>query len=224
MDIFALHYPKESKLEDSAYYWWYRFMGLLKDYGPAHPLWDDFGDVTLPFWDWWIAIGEDLFSTGALDGVCELFTDDEVAEARSEGAYIVRVDGSCSREFLERMFRDFLDEKKISKTPGRKRFDDTHEFLPARRNFDKTPDARSLKNSFKVLEKWLEKEEKHKKMSLYDIGVAIGTINPQAIILKTDVGEKQDDKKNSMTATVSRYLRWGKSILAGVGEGRFPVM
>lgn len=227
MDIFDLHYPEsgasKEKNEKSAYYWWYRYMQLVDGYGRKHPLWKDFGDVRKPFWDWWCDHGEDIFMTGAKSGVEEATTDEEIAQARAEGAYIVRVDSNCSREYLERTFRAFLDEKKFSKRPGRKKATEETEFEPARRPFEKTPDHRSLANSFKVLEKWLEKERNNEKMTLYEIGAAVG-VNPSAIIQKGDPPSTQRDKKNSMNATVSRYLKWGKSILAGVSIGKFPVM
>lgn len=219
MDLYHLHYPTEDKPEDSAYYYWYRYMRLVDGYGPKHPLWADFGDIKhMSFWDWWCE-HELIFMTGELPGVEELTSDEEIELARSEGAYIVRVDPSCTRDYLRFYFEGFLDEKGIRNTAGRRKHEDEVKF--AMYPFFQRPDIRSLKKSLEVLE--LRMKKKPDRPTLYEIGVAL-KLNPSAVIKKKDPPATVTAKKNVMNATVSRYEKWGKTILENVSKGLFPVM
>lgn len=216
MNLFFQHYPKEGEFEDSAYYWWYRYMQLVDGYGPKHPLWKDLGDVQMPFWDWWCAHGEDIFATGEKMGVAELVSEDDIQQARADGSYVVRIDPDCTRDYLMFYFKDFLDEKGISKTVGRRKH--KYEIKFARYPFYKRPDVTSLK---KALDAWqLRRDEP--KASLYQIGVCQG-LNYDAIVNEIhDTAKTKTGKRNVMNATVSRYLRWADNITANVGKGEFP--
>ena len=120
-------------------------MQLVEGYDDRHPLWPEFGDVRMPFWDWWLAHGEDLFMSGEHDGVSELETDADIEHAKRQGAYIVRVDPDCTREYLLSVFKQFLDEKEISRGAGRKRHSKEIKF--ARRGFAQRPSIEVLKGS-----------------------------------------------------------------------------
>lgn len=218
MDLFEQHEPEEGALEESAYYYWYLFMREVEDYGPKHPLWKDFGDVQKPFWDWWCDHGEDIFMTGAESGVEELASDEDIQRARAEGAYLVRVDPDCTRDYLMFVFQDFLDEKGIRKKPGRRKHKDEMKF--ARYPFYQRPDVESLRVALDV---WKLKQKKP-KVSLYEIGRRLGLCPDH--LLKDDNDPDNDpdkvDKLNVMNATVSRYHRWAKYLIANVGRGEFP--
>lgn len=133
----------------------YLFMREVEDYGPKHPLWKDFGDVQKPFWDWWCDHGEDIFMTGVESGVEELTSDEDIQRARAEGAYLVRVDPDCTRDYLMFVFQDFLDEKGIRKKPGRRKHKDEMKF--ARYPFYQRPDVESLRVALEV---WKLKQKK----------------------------------------------------------------
>jgi hypothetical protein len=220
MDLYFLHEPTEDNLEASAYYWWFRFLQLLqkqKQYGREHPLWKEFGDASekTSFWDWW----DDhylLFMSGQL-GVHEVETAEDIEQARKEGAFLVRIDPGCTRDYLRSVFEDILDEKGIGITPGRRKHQ--HEVMNAKRPFERRPDVRSLKKSFEALELRL----KDPQQTLYEVGKEL-KLNPSAVYKDRDLKSEKSAQKNRMNATVGRYLKWGKSILAGVAEGKFPVM
>lgn len=214
MDLFMQHYPEEGKFEKSAYYYWYLYMQLVEGYGRDHPLWKDFGDVQMPFWDWWCAHGEDIFATGEKPGVEELVSDDDIQQARSEGAYVVRVDPDCTRDYLMFYFQDFLDEKGIRPTAGRRQHKDEVKF--ARYPFYQRPDVESLRMALEV---WKLKQLKP-KVSLYKIGSRLG-LCPDHVLNGDDDPDKAD-KLNMMNATVSRYHRWAKYLIANAGRGEFP--
>lgn len=218
MDLFTQHYPDPARPEHSAYYYWYRFMQLIEGYGRKHPLWKDFGDVRMPFWDWWVACGESLFMTGLKDGVWELIDEGDFKRARDDGAFVLRIDADCSRKHLLMMFKDFLDEKRIASSPGRKPHRDEVQF--ARYPFYQRPDASSLRT---ILDVWNRRHPRSdtKPPTLYSIGVEL-RLQPESVILRTDEPDIVDVKRNVMNATVSRYERWGRNILVNVAQGLFP--
>lgn len=218
MSLFSRHEPKEDEAlwKDSAYYWWYRFMQKVPDYGPAHPLWEEFGDVTQGFWDWWIK-HELTFAPGLLPGVALLETEEDFETARKEGALFVRVDPNNTRHYLRFAFESFMQEMDIPDTPGRKKH--TDEDRMAKRPFENRPEVRGLEKAFRVYELRTAESE----LSLYDIGVRLN-LNPNARVKKGMTPKERADKINSMNATVSRYWRHAQSIIEHVAEGQFPVL
>jgi len=232
MDLIFLHnpeeFPEDRPLEDSAYFWWFRFMQLAQKkglYGPTHPLWDEFGDTLTTgapldedetdFWHWWNR-NQLSFQSGQL-GVWVIETDEEIATARKEGAVLIRLDRECTRDYLRFNFEETLKELNIGMNPGR--WKHQHEVMNAKRPFAKRPEVRSLEKSFKVLEKRLQRPQP----TLYDVGKEL-KINPDAVYKDSDIRSQKSAQTNRMNATVSRYERQGKKILAGVLEGKFPVM
>ena len=216
MSQFVLHYPEEGKLEESAYYYWYRYMQLVENYGSQHPLWNDFGDVKMPFWDWWCAHGEDIFMNGEKDGVKRLDSNQEIAEARSDRAYIVRIDPDCPRDYLMYAFNLFLDENGIHPRTGRKPHKEEVRFC--KYPFYRRPDIESLKNTLKVF----EARQRKPRPTLYEIGRQLGLRPEYDIKEDEDTSETKELKRNRMNATVGRYHRWATYIKANVATGIFP--
>lgn len=214
MDLFTRHYPEPGKEEDSAYYYWYRCMQLVEGYGPRHSLWPEFGDVNMPFVDWWIAHGEMLFMTGEHYGVWELKDSADIDQARKDGAYLLGIDPDCTREYLLAMFRDFLDGKQISPSAGRKRHSKEIKF--ARRGFAQRPSVQVLKDALRVWEYRQQNEA-----SLYDTGCALNLCSSY-VVKKSDPPDVKRDKRNKMRATVSRYERYARNLIKNVAEGVFP--
>lgn len=217
MDLYLKHYPRKGKEEASAYYYWYLYMQILEGYGPTHCLWEDFGDVQMPFWDWWHLHEKELFRTGEKFGVLELRTDSDIQKARSNRAYMVRIDPECTREYLIHYFREFLDEKDIRKGPGRRVHQDEVKF--AKYPFYQRPDVKSLRISYEV---WKLRHQQKPRPTLYEIGIVFD-LSPQNVINeKVDAQGIKTSKRNGMNAMVSRYLRWAETILLFIGAGIFP--
>lgn len=219
MDLFNLHEPDDD-LEASAYYWWFRFLQLLQKhevYGPEHPLWDEFGDASedVDFWDWWDR-NFLIFQSGQL-GIWGVETPEDIEQARQDGAFLIRIDPGCTREYLRDLFEDLLNEKGIGLTSGRRKHQ--YEVMNAKRPFERRPDVRSLKKSFEVLELRMRDET----LTLYEIGKTL-ELNPSAVFKDDDPPTEKAAQRNRMNATVGRYWKWGRCILAGVSAGKFPVM
>ena len=219
MNLFTLHYPKRSKPELSAYFYWYKFMGLVPGYGTGHPLWTKFGDVSQPFWPWWVEFGEDLFMSGIEMGVWEIDESEEIDQARRDGAFIVRIDPACTRQYLLSTFKDFLDEKGISTKVGRRLHKDEVKYT--RFAFAQRPDVGRLKTALAV---WTQRNPPsgRKPPSLYTIGAALG-LSPESVVNSGDTESEATSKRNVMNATVSRYNRWARNLIDNVALGDFPV-
>lgn len=215
MDLYLKHSPDDMPFEDSAYYYWYLFMQQVEGYSPKHPLWKDFGDVCMEFWEWWCTHGESIFSTGNELGIWQLDTDEEIKKARRDGALIVRVDTNCTRDWLLNYFNEFLDDNKIGKKIGRRKH--AEEVKGALYPFYQRPDVNALRKTWEV---W-EMRDQEPRPTLYEIGVALN-LNYSAVIKHGDTKAIITEKKNLMNATTSRYLRWAKNIIRNVGKGKFP--
>lgn len=215
MNLFFENDPDEVGFEQSAYYYWYLYMQLVEDYGRSHPLWKDFGDVQRPFQDWWDERGDYLFFVEEPLAVDELKSNKDIQKARAEGAYIVRIDPDCSRDYLNFHFQIFLDEKGIrTKTGPRKHKEKSKR---ARYSIEHRPHIATLKTS---LAAWKLRRE-HPELSLYEIGCKLN-LCPNNIIDEHVVDLNATSKKNVMSSTVSRHLRRARNILKNVSIGVFP--
>lgn len=213
MDQYLKHDPNRVKKEDSAYYYWYLYMQLVKFYDEEHPLWEHFGNVDIPFKKWWLR-HEDVFMTGLELGVWEIETIKELKEAHEQGAIILRLDKDCSRKYLLECFKEILDDHEIAMKPGRKNH--KTETKMAVRPFYQRPDVRLLKKTYDVL----ILRSRRPTPTLYEIGCIL-KLNPSAEL----VGENDPnkfDKINTMNATVGRYLRQANQIKLNVAKGDFP--
>jgi hypothetical protein len=213
MDLFFKHSPEFVKSEESAYYYWYLYMQLVEGYDEAHPLWEFFGNVNIPFKKWWIK-HQEIFQTGLELGVWELETNKEIKEAQEEGAIILRLDKDCSRQYLLECFKEIMDVHEIGTKAGRK--DHKAETNMAKFPFYQRPEVRLLKKTYDVL----IMRSRRPTPTLYEIGCTL-KLNPSAeLIGKND--PSKSDKINRMNATVSRYLRQANQIKANVAKGDFP--
>jgi len=209
----------EGREKESVFFHWYRFLQLVDGYSETHPLWKDFGDIQLPFHDWWDEV-QLVFLSGSEWGVIQLNSDDEITEARAEGALIVRVDRSCTREFLMEAFLETLAEEGIGKQRGRRKHAEEEGFskYPAKYPVYQRPNLRVLNIIYEV---WIARHLTQPQPSLYEVGCKL-KLNPSAIHTRRDSAKVKEDKTNSMNATVSRYERYARNIIKNVGQGVFP--
>jgi hypothetical protein len=217
MDLYIKHSPRKGQLEESAYYYWYLYMQLIEGYGRKHRLWKDFGDVQIPFRDWWLSHEEKLFRTAERYGILELKTAKDIHEARLDRAFMVRVDPDCTREYLIHYFKEFLNEKNIRIGAGRRKHQD--EVKHAKYPFYQRPDVKSLRISY---EAWTLRHQVP-KLTLYEIGIKLNLSPNNVINEKKDTQAIKTAKRNCMNAMVSRYLRRAETIMHFIEAGLFPV-
>lgn len=206
LNLLLRHWPGTVPLEDSAYFYLFAFLQLVDGYGPDHRCWPLFGDVqNLSFWDWWNEREYDVFAHGSSLGVWELNTDEDVAKARAEGLVIVSVDMSCSRAYLDKYFHEILVGHGVEM--GRKRTRKNGEIAEPKWFFEAKPDTQALRLYLDVYR--LSKQ-----------GLSHWEVAKQ---LKINTTATQNNKRNVIEATVSRYLKKANRIIKGLNYGKFPV-
>lgn len=108
------YWPTVGKEEDSPYYWLYKFLERIPDYGPDHPCWELFGDVDeYEFWEW--LEGPAVSSLLTIEPIAVNFINDEdVLTARDSGKLIVAIDPHADLSSLMRDFFQVLAESGAS--------------------------------------------------------------------------------------------------------------
>lgn len=193
--------------------------------GRLASLYADFGDVRgEDFRAWWggsIQRGSYLFAEQSLDltvkkidGVAQWDTkwDDKVL--------VVAVNMAIGRRALQSMFAKLLQSEHEGKR-GRKamgKVESTARY-PLHRNFS----VYNLKRMLMVYEAVIANDARPKaeRKALWGIGEQLKLV-PSAMPMKTDNAYDTRNNHNTMTMTVSRYVKGAKSIIANTENGEFP--
>jgi hypothetical protein len=210
----------ETDWKESVYYWWWEYMKRNKEYGPGHPLWEDFGDINTDFREWWIAKGEYLFAEPR-----RMYTFKRVSEPISEEVYtdpnvmIVQVPLDQPVTELRQLFASYLDAFHTG--------DEPQQGIRAARSSQARypvvgqPNVPALEKTLAVYDYRL----KNNKMSLWEIWLALNPNMGRMIDPKCLTPEEVLDiplTKASWTAAVSRYCKKAKAMIDNTGHGRFP--
>ncbi len=209
----------------SVYYWWYQYLRRNEDYrrccesggqGELAALYEDFGDIYTPtFYQWWFDEhhGERLFAEKPRPvHLEELRTKDEWNEAWSqEDVMVVVVPLTEPKRRINRWFNRILDER-IQRRPGKttKKSDATYQVTG--------------KFSVIALEQMLmvyDYRKEHPDLTMAEIGKKLKLV-PSAMPQIGDSIEKLAKKRNTMTATVSRYLKKAEVYIRNTALGKFP--
>lgn len=200
--------------EKSAYYWWFEFLRRSDSYKEqcrrksGGKVYQDFGDIfQVEFEDWWDS-HELLFLPGSSFGVWPVETDAEFKEAKKDNWIVVKVDPSCSKEYLMFYFEDMLDERGLNKK-GRVRHN--HDVVePARYPLIRRSNTDFLKIALAVYDEHLVNPK-----PLYKIG-------EKCNVLRLHYPRDTDEKRAVLTSAVSRYLRRARCLIKNAEQGVFP--
>lgn len=114
---FLRYWPTVGKEEESPYYWLYKFLERIPDYGPGHPCWELFGDVDeYEFWQWLEGPAESSLIT-IEPIVVDFINDEDTAAVRDDGKVIVSIDPHAD---LNSLIRDFFQVLEDSGVPLQK--------------------------------------------------------------------------------------------------------
>jgi len=204
--LFA-HWPVNVRPKESAYFYLFAFLQLVEGYGPGYRAWQLFGNAQhMSFAEWWVDREDKVFVHGSSLGIWELEDDKAVAEARSQGLTVVSIDMSCSRAYLNGLFHDLLSAHDVEQGRGQKRRN--RDIVEPAWFFEAKPDIHALRLYFCV----------------YVLSTRKGLSHAQiAKRLRINTTATQNKKTNVIEATVSRYLKKAKRIIAGLEYGKFPV-
>jgi len=207
--------------EGSVYYYWWAFLKENTDYmaccesggeGPMAQLYADFGDLReKTFWQWWIKGGRLLF--------CEppdepILRPPHIPPETDDGNRVtlsIPVTGDIDRTMAElrKMLKPaFALERQRREEKGIARAGYSRAKYQVRGN----PIPESL---FRCLKVW-EAKKAFPKASNFDLAYESGLISLM------ERRSEEPDLINVVGATVSRYVREAKALIANVGEGRFP--
>jgi hypothetical protein len=224
----------------SPYYWWWQYLRRNADYiaccerggkGRLSKLYKDFGDVREDnFHKWWTEgdRGVALFAEQPLTiRLSELTTAAEwQASWSSEQVMVVVVPLNVSKRGIKGAFNKLLEARHLGSKSGRPSLSKLKEHSTARYVIENNYTIRSLSTMLSVYDEWLVNTQRKKgeHLSMWEIGAKLN-LNKSAI--KDAVSTSTADRhigRNSLAATVGRYVRQAKSVIANTAVGQFPLM
>jgi hypothetical protein len=223
----------------SPYYWWWQYLRRNADYlacceqggtGPLASIYRDFGDVRPDdFKGWW--------NTG--DRGVYLFAERPLAVAFGElqspaewgatwdpaAVMVIAVPLEMSKRKLKGSFAKLLDQRHTGRKAGRTSLAKVKQSSTARYCLERNYTIANLQTTLAVYDLWVANQAlpTDQRAPLWEIGAKL-KINREAI--KDATSEHHADRlvgRNILAATVSRYLRQAKALIANTAQGRFPL-
>jgi hypothetical protein len=220
--------------EDSIYYFWWRFLRLHEGYrktcerggqGPYSKLFADFGDVhtTDVFQRWWSEgnRGAQLFAEPPSPGTVELLTRsrlETLSAGWDEDRYLViGIPLRLPKAFIQRKVSKLVRQHHQRKR-GQRLLGESRAKYPVAGQF-------SIKALRSILDCY-ELRHSQPDLPLWAIAQKVGFMKTRLTPedLRTRGTGEASDKRLSMTSATSRKLKQAKSIIEGVGKGRFPIL
>jgi hypothetical protein len=223
----------------SPYYWWWQYLRRNADYiaccerggkGKLAKLYADFGDVQNDnFHEWWTSSdrGATLFAEQALAiPFGELVTTEQwQTDWRAEDVLVVAVPLEMSKRFIKSAFSKLLDKRHTSVKRGRPSISKLKEKSTALYALERNYTIAALQTTLAVYDLWFENELRKKtdKLTLWQIGAEL-KLNRSAVL--DALSEDKNDRlsgRNTLGATVHRYVTQAKRIIGNTAKGKFPL-
>lgn len=224
----------------SPYYWWWQYLRRNGDYvaccekggkGQLAALYADFGDVRNDnFHAWWTGSerGPQLFAEQPLTvKFGELASPDEwQPHWDNDAVLVVAVPLTISKRALKGAFANLLDRRHKGKKSGRPSMAALKDVSTAHYRLEHNYTISGLLTALAVYDMWIESQTRPKaeRLTLWEIGKALN-INKSAI--KDAESSSTADRlvgRNVLGATVSRYVKQAKAMIANTAAGKFPLM
>jgi hypothetical protein len=224
----------------SPYYWWWAYLKRSEDYraccaaggtGKLAALYADFGDVREDdFRKWWSegSRGMRLFAERPL--AVKFSELDSAAEWQPEWTkdkvMVLAVPLTVSKRRLKGAFAALLDRRHTGNKSGRPSMAKLKEVSTARFQLEHNYTVASLATTLAVYDLWLanQREPKDLRLTLWQIGKAL-KLNREAIkAADSDSSHDRAVGRNVLAATVGRYVKQAKSLIANTELGRFPLL
>jgi hypothetical protein len=224
----------------SPYYWWWAFLRRNTDYlacctaggkGALAGLHEDFGDVLNDnFHSWWTTQerGVRLFAEQPLTvkfGELEMAAEWQPHWDKQD-VMVIAVPLTVSKRTLKGAFARLLEQRHTGHKSGRPALAAMKEVSTAKYKMERNYTIRSLQTTLAVYDLWLLNQQRSgkDKLTLWEIGRE-SKINSTAI--KDAVSDSTHDRlvgRNVLGATVSRYVKQAKAIIANTAQGKFPLL
>ena len=227
------HKPKSPTYQQrSPYYWWWAFLRLNEDYlkccelggkGKLANLYKDFGDVRSDnFKEWWKDKGVELFAEKPLpQSLTKLTTKAEWDETWGDSVMVVAVPLSMSKRYIYSRFITLVKKNHTAKR-GRTAEQWTKSTAKYRINRNHTID--NLRTTFTVYSEYVtnNKLPKHDKLTIWQLGDKLKIVKNATTVKNELIGRTEIERRNILAASVSRYVKQAKKIIAATAEGKFP--
>lgn len=230
----------EGYQQRSPYYWWWQYLRRNEDYldccqcgggGKLARLYEDFGDVRAnDFHKWWTEGGRGayLFAEQPLAvrfGELESAADWQ-SHWKSEDVLVVAVPLNVSKRRLKGEFAKLLDSRHSGNKSGRPSMAKLQAQSTARYQLEKNYTIRGLSTALAVFDGWAANHSlpKSQRLTLWELGVEM-KLNRSAA--KDAVSTSTHDRlegRNVLAATVSRYVRQARGLIANTAHGKFPML
>lgn len=220
----------------SPYYWWWAYLRRNTAYleccesggkGALASLYEDFGDVREDnFHQWWTADGRGatLFAEPPLETHLTALTapSEWKKEWTEHDVMLIAVPLRVSKRSLINAFRKALDQRHIAKR-GRPTISQMRS--KAKYKLERNYTIANLQNTLAVYDLWQENlaRPKPERLALWELAKELG-INRTAI--KQAESRLRGERyigRNTLAATVSRYIKQAKEIIENTSIGRFPL-
>jgi len=223
----------------SPYYWWWQYLRRNADYiaccerggkGKLAKLYADFGDVQNDnFHEWWTSSdrGATLFAEQSLAiPFGELVTTEQWQSSwQADDVLVVAVPLEMSKRFIKSAFSKLLDKRHTSVKRGRPSIATLKEKSTALYALERNYTIAALQSTLAVYDLWFENELRKKtdKLTLWQIGAEL-KLNRSAVL--DALSEDKNDRlsgRNTLGATVHRYVTQAKRIIGNTANGKFPL-
>lgn len=219
----------------SPYYWWWVYLRRNEDYlrccenggkGKFAKLYKSFGDVREDnFKKWWKEKGVDLFSEKHVSEGGDMVLMELTDKAQWNEAWtydqvlVVAMPLTSSKRYLQSKFNALLRKRHTTKR-GRqyKTFAESSAKYPLAKNYT----IRNLETTLAVYDEYLKYKGQKPKVPYWRIGENL-TLVPKAMTSPKLTKKENYDRKNTMAATVLRYIRSAEKMIENVAQGKFPL-
>lgn len=183
---------------------------------------DTLVDCAEPFDVWWEERKQYFLPPFEMDALWVIDSEQEFAHHHDpsdpEGELIIALNTGLPASTLLKAVKKLLDERNLTYPVGRPAFDDTMaDYFELYRRPD-APTTRALCNMLNVYLEWSKEQEKKNRGErpdpMWKIGQRLGLLE----------GSESFELERTMTATVSRYLKWAKVLRKNIikGSKHFP--
>ena len=223
----------------SPYYWWWQYLRRNADYiaccerggkGKLAKLYADFGDVQNDnFHEWWTSSdrGATLFAEQSLAiPFGELVTTEQWQSSwQADDVLVVAVPLEMSKRFIKSAFSKLLDKRHTSVKRGRPSIATLKEQSTSLYALERNYTIAALQTTLAVYDLWFQNELRKKtdKLTLWQIGAEL-KLNRSAVL--DALSEDKNDRlsgRNTLGATVHRYVTQAKRIIGNTANGKFPL-
>jgi hypothetical protein len=213
---------------ENVYELWYEWLKTIDPSQWAESAKDTLVDCEMPFEQWWEECKHYFLPAFDLTSLWVIENEDDYKlfhdSSDPEGELIVAFNVYMPTNAIVRAVRKLLNERSLTHRVGRPRFDDSGADVFSLDRRPDEPTIRTLNTMLRIYKAWLSEREKPKseQQPLWAIGIQERVILSQ-IPAAGDTAKTVSDKRKVLTASVSRYLRWAKTLQRHLMENNtFP--